>query len=101
MAKKSARSPWSSRITPANTTDTASLVDLNRSIQTGKAKLATIKLKKIQQLNTADSPLLIQKHKQLLNWMMRTFGLDSYGLSWVQFFKGLGLGGVLVWLVVR
>ena len=65
------------------------------------AKLATIKLKKIQQLNTADSPLLIQKHKQLLNWMMRTFGLDSYGLSWFQFFKGLGLGGVLVWLVVR
>ena len=52
------------------------------------AKLATIKLKKIQQLNTADSPLLIQKHKQLLNWMMRTFGLDSYGLSWVQFLKG-------------
>ena len=65
------------------------------------AKLATIKLKKIQQLNTADSPLLIRKHKQLLNWMMLTFSLDTYGLSWVQFFKGLGLGGLLVWLVVR
>ena len=65
------------------------------------AKLATIKLKKIQQLNTADSPLLIRKHKQLLNWMMLTFSLDTYGLSWVQFFKGLGLGGLLVWLVLR
>ena len=65
------------------------------------AKLATIKLKKIQQLNTEDSSLLVQKHKQVLNWMMRAFNLDSYGLSWVQFFKGFGLGGVLVWLMMR
>ena len=65
------------------------------------AKLATIKLKKIQQLNTEDSSLLVQKHKQVLNWMMRAFHLDSYGLSWAQFFKGFGLGGVLVWLMMR
>ena len=65
------------------------------------AKLATIKLKKIQQLNTEDSSLLVQKHKQVLNWMMRAFNLDSYGLSWAQFFKGFGLGGVLVWLMMR
>ena len=65
------------------------------------AKLGEIKLKQIQQLNTADSPLLIRKHKELLNWMMRTFQLDTYGLTWAQFFKGVGIGGLAVWLLMR
>ena len=65
------------------------------------AKLGEIKLKQIQQLNTADSPLLIRKHKELLNWMMRTFQLDTYGLTWAQFFKGVGIGGLAVWFLMR
>ncbi len=65
------------------------------------AKLGEIKLKQIQQLNTADSSLLIRKHKEALNLMMRAFRLDNYGLTWVQFFKGAGLGGLAVWLLMR
>ena len=65
------------------------------------AKLAELKLKRVQQLNTADSPFLIRKHKEMLNWMMRTFGLDAYGLTWAAFFKGLGLGALATWLLLR
>ena len=65
------------------------------------AKLGEIKLKQIQQLNTADSPFLIRKHKEILNQMMRIFELDTYGLTWAQFFKGFGLGGFAVWLLLR
>ncbi|MDB4651273.1 hypothetical protein OAE26_01680 [Synechococcus sp. AH-551-E05] len=65
------------------------------------AKLGEIKLKQIQQLNTADTPLAIRKHKEILNLMMRTLDLDIYGLTWVQFFKGVGVGGVVVWLIMR
>ena len=36
--------------------------------------------------------MLVRKHKEVLNWMMRNLGLDTYGLTWAQFFKGLGLG---------
>ena len=64
-------------------------------------KLGEIKLKQIQQLNTAESSTLIRKHKEVLNWMMRSLGLDTYGLTWAQFFKGLGLGAALTWLVMR
>ena len=65
------------------------------------AKLAKIKLKQVQQLNTADSSLLIRKHKDFLNLMMRTLQLDTYGLTWAQFFKGVGVGGLVVWLLMR
>jgi hypothetical protein len=65
------------------------------------AKLGEIKLKQIQQLNTADTPLAIRKHKEILNLMMRTLDLDIYGLTWVQFFKGVGVGGFVVWLIMR
>ena len=65
------------------------------------AKLGEIKLKQIQQLNTADSSLLIRKHKEVLNLMMRTLKLDTYGLTWAQFSKGVGVGGLLVWLLMR
>lgn len=65
------------------------------------AKLGEIKLKQIQQLNTADSPFLIRKHKEILNQMMRIFQLDTYGLTWAQFFKGFGVGGLAVWLLMR
>ena len=65
------------------------------------AKLGEIKLKQIQQLNTVDSPLLIRKHKEVLNLMMRAFQLDTYWLTWAQFFKGVGIGGLVVWLLMR
>ena len=65
------------------------------------AKLAELNLKRVQKLNTADSSLLVRKHKEVLNWMMRSLGLDTYGLTWAQFFKGLGLGAALTWLVMR
>ena len=65
------------------------------------AKLGEIKLKQIQQLNTADSSLLVRKHKEVLNLMMRTLQLDTYGLTLAQFFKGVGVGGLLVWLLMR
>ena len=64
-------------------------------------ELANIKLKQVQQLNTADSSAVVKQHKQVLNWMMRKFNLDSYGLSWMQFFKGFGLGAVAVWLLMH
>ena len=65
------------------------------------AKLGEIKLKQIQQLNTADSSLFVRKHKEVLNLMMRTLQLDTYGLTWAQFFKGVGVGGLLVWLLMH
>ena len=65
------------------------------------AKLGEIKLKQIQQLNTADSSFLVRKHKEVLNLMMRMLQLDTYGLTWVQFFKGVGVGALLVWLLMR
>ena len=65
------------------------------------AKLGKIKLRQVQQLNTADSSLLIRKHKEVLNLMMRTLQLDTYGLTWAQFFKGVFVGAITVWLVMR
>ena len=65
------------------------------------AKLGEIKLKQIHQLNTADSSFLVRKHKEVLNLMMRMLPLDTYGLTWVQFFKGVGFGTLLVWLLMR
>ena len=65
------------------------------------AKLGKINLKQVQQLNTADSSLLVRKHKEVLNLMMRTLKLDTYGLTWIQFFKGVLVGGIAVWLVMR
>ena len=64
-------------------------------------KLGKIKIKQIQQFNTEDSPPLIRKHKKLLNLMMRTLQLDTYGLTWTQFFKGVVVGGFIVWLLMR
>jgi len=65
------------------------------------AKLGEIKLKQIQEFHTTDSPLLIRKHKEVLNLMMRTLQLDTYGLTWTQFFKGVGIGGLSVWFLMR
>lgn len=65
------------------------------------AKLGEIKIKQIQQLNTADSSFLVRKHKEVLNLMMRMLQLDTYGLTWAQFFKGVGVGALLVWLLMR
>lgn len=64
-------------------------------------KLAYIKLKQVQQLNTADSSPMIKQHKQLLNWLMRKLNLDTYALTWLQFFKGLGLGVLAAWLLLH
>lgn len=77
-----------------------SLIDISESSAVA-TKLGTIKLKQIQQLNTSDSSLLIRKHKEVLNLMMRTLSLDTYGLTWAQFFKGFGLGCLVVWLLMR
>ena len=65
------------------------------------AKLGEIKLKQVQQLNTANSSALIRKHKEVLNWMMRSRSLDTYGLTWVQFVKGVACGALAVWLLMR
>tara|TARA_B100001057_G_scaffold424323_1_gene447011 strand:- start:150 stop:350 length:201 start_codon:yes stop_codon:yes gene_type:complete len=65
------------------------------------AKLGKIHLKQIQQLNTADSSFIIRKHKEVLNLMMRTLKIDTYGLTWIQFMKGFGLGACLVWLFMH
>ena len=65
------------------------------------AKLGEIKLKQIPQLNTANSSPLIRKHKEVLNLMMRTLSLDTYGLTWAQFIKGFCCGGLAVWLLMR
>ena len=64
-------------------------------------KLGEIKLKQVPQLNTANSSDLIRKHKEVLNPMMRTFSLDTYGLTWAQFVKGFVFGGLAVWLLMR
>ena len=74
------------------------------SLQTNRravAKLGEINLKHIQELNAADSPFLIRKHKEILNQMMRTLKLDTYGLTWAQFVKGVGVGALVVWLLMR
>ena len=74
------------------------------SLQTNRRsvdKLGEIKLKQIQQLNAADSSFLIRKHKEILNQMMGTLQLDTYGLTWAQFVKGVGVGALVVWLLMR
>ena len=65
------------------------------------AKLGEIKLRQIQQLNTADSRYFIRLHKEVLNWMMRTLSVDTYGLTWVQFTKGVVVGAFTAWLMLR
>ena len=65
------------------------------------AKLGEIKLKQIPQLNTGNSSPLIRKHKEVLNLMMKTLSLDTYGLTWAQFIKGFGCGALAVWLLMR
>ena len=65
------------------------------------AKLGTVQLKKIQQLNTADDSKIVRIHKNLLNLIMRTLGLDIYSVMWVHFLKGFGLGGLAIWLLMR
>ena len=65
------------------------------------AKLGSVQLKKIQQLNTADDSKFVRIHKNLLNLIMRTLGLDIYSVMWVQFLKGFGLGGLVIWLLMR
>ena len=79
--------------------DSVFTVDAN--VTQPMAKLAELKLKRVQQLNTADSSFMIRKHKDVLNWMMRTFGLDTYALTWAQFFRGVGLGALAMWLLLR
>ena len=79
--------------------DSVFTVDAN--VTQPMAKLAELKLKRVQQLNTADSSFMIRKHKDVLNWMMRTFELDTYALTWAQFFKGVGLGALAMWLLLR
>lgn len=64
-------------------------------------KLAEVQLKQVPQLNTANSSPLIRRHKEVLNLMMRQLNLDTYGLTWAQFLKGFGLGGLAVWLLMR
>ena len=78
-----------------------SVITVIANLTQAMAKLAELKLKRVQQLNTADSAFVIRKHKEVLNWMMRTFGLDTYGLTWAQFFKGVGLGALATWLLLR
>lgn len=65
------------------------------------AKLGQIKLNRVQQFNPEDASPLVQRHKEILNWMMRAFSLDLYRLTWMQFFKGFGLGALAVWLLMR
>ena len=33
--------------------------------------------------------------------MMRTLSVDTYGLTWVQFTKGVAVGAFTAWLVLR
>ena len=72
-----------------------------RKVSKTLAKLGEIKLKQVPQLNTANSSSLIRKHKEVLNLMMRTLSLDTYGLTWIQFLKGFGCGALAVWLLLR
>jgi len=65
------------------------------------AKLGTVQLKKIQQLNIADDSKIVRIHKNLLNSLMRTLGLDIYSVMWIQFLKEFGLGGLAIWLLMR
>ena len=72
-----------------------------RKVSKTLAKLGEIKLKQVPQLNTANSSPLIRKHKEVLNLMMRTLSLDTYGLTWAQFVKGFGCGGLALLLLMR
>ena len=64
-------------------------------------KLGKVQSTQIQRLNTADDSKIVRFHKNLLNLMMRTLGLDIYSVMWVQFLKGFGLGGLAIWLLMR
>ena len=43
----------------------------------------------------------MRKHKEVLNRMMRTLLLGTYALTWVQSFIGVGVGGLLVWILIH
>ena len=64
-------------------------------------KLGKVNLKKIYQFNTADDPALIREHKNLVNSLMRTFGIDVYTVLLISTLKGFCLGGLSVWLMMR
>lgn len=81
--------------------DCSALKVQQQKVLTTLAKLGEIKLKQIPQLNTANSSPFIRKHKEVLNLMMRTLSLDTYGLTWAQFIKGFGCGALVVWLLMR
>ena len=72
---------------------------IKKSLLNDKAGQGSIK--KIQQLDTADDSKIVRFHKNLLNLMIRTLGLDIYSVMWVQFLKGFGLGGLAIWLLMR
>ncbi|WP_413390927.1 hypothetical protein [Prochlorococcus marinus] len=44
---------------------------------------------------------LIDRHKQLIAWYQKKFGLTDYGLLWLVFFKGVFLALVLERLIVH
>ncbi len=63
------------------------------------ARLGSVDLKRIQQLNVEGDSGLVRWHKQQLNALMRRFGLGVYGLLWISFFKGVLLTSLLFWLL--
>tara|TARA_B100001287_G_scaffold179728_1_gene151535 strand:+ start:144 stop:344 length:201 start_codon:yes stop_codon:yes gene_type:complete len=64
-------------------------------------KAGKVNLKKIYQFNTADDPVLIREHKNLINTLMRKFSLDVYSVLLISTLKGFCLGGLSIWLMMR
>ena len=64
-------------------------------------KVGKVNLKKIYQFNTADDPVLIREHKNLINTLMRKFSLDVYSVLLISALKDFCLGGLLIWLMIR
>ena len=44
---------------------------------------------------------LIEKHKKLVAWYQKKFGLSNYGLLWLVFFKGVFVALVIEKLIVH
>ena len=62
------------------------------------AKLADVGVKRLQQFNTIGDARLIALHKTFLNGLIRKFGLSTYQLLWLSFFKGIVIAFVIMYL---
>ena len=42
----------------------------------------------------------LRKHKELIKWFQKEFGISNYGLLWVCFMEGFIIGGLIIYFIL-